>query len=144
MTFEELNQVVKKSIANSSNRFDLWSKLLNGTNLKTICEIGVWKGDFAKYLLDNVKNVDEYIFIDPWRNLTSWNKPANRSNLEFEEIRREAFSKNEKYKDKIRELRMTTKEAAKELNIESIDFAYIDGDHTLRGITIDLNMVFIN
>jgi len=35
-------------------------------------------------------------------------------------------------------LRGRTKDIVDEIPDESLDFAYIDGDHTLRGITIDL------
>lgn len=37
---------------------------------------------------------------------------------------------------------MTTKEAAAKLEDETLSFTYIDGDHTLRGITIDLNAIY--
>ena len=98
-------------------------------------------GDFARHILDNVADIEQYYFVDPWKNLPSWNKPSNRSDRKFEQIRAEAFEKNKMHEAKIRELRMTSKEAAGKLDNESLDFAYIDGDHTLRGITIDLSVM---
>jgi len=142
LKFEKLNEIVKESIKNSSNRLELWVYLLKKISPKKVCEVGVWTGDFAKYLLDHVDEIQNYYFLDPWRNLPKWNKPANRSNLEFENIRLQAFKKNKKHENKIHELRMTTKEAANKLDNESLDFTYIDGDHTLRGITIDLNVIY--
>ncbi|MEP1199408.1 class I SAM-dependent methyltransferase [Tateyamaria sp.] len=53
-------------------------------------------------------------------------------------MRREALERVSNFKDKIVEIRDTTKKACASLVDESIDLAYIDGDHTLRGITIDL------
>jgi hypothetical protein len=35
-------------------------------------------------------------------------------------------------------LRGRTRELINQIPDDSLDFAYIDGDHTLRGITIDL------
>ena len=32
----------------STSRFELWRKVLNATNSKTLVEVGVWRGDFAK------------------------------------------------------------------------------------------------
>ena len=141
MNIDNIKNLVTDSIAKSSNRFELWKNILNGVERRNVCEVGVWRGDFAKYILDHVHGIKEYIFVDPWQNLPNWNKPANVSNEKFEKIRDEAFQKNEQHASRIRELRMTTKEAATKIAPNSIDFAYIDGDHTLRGITIDLNSI---
>jgi len=135
---DKLTNVVNEAAKNSNNRYELWSKILNILEITEVCEVGVWKGDFAKHLLSKVDGIEKYIFVDPWRNLPNWNKPLNVSNVEFEKVRNEAFEKNKLYFDKIKELRSPTKEAVKQIEDASLDFVYIDGDHTLRGITIDL------
>ena len=135
---DKLTNVVNEATQNSNNRFELWSDILYKMEITEVCEVGVWKGDFAKHILSKVDNIEKYIFVDPWRNLTNWNKPLNVSNVEFEKVRNEAFEKNKLYFDKIKELRSPTKDAVKQIEDASLDFAYIDGDHTLRGITIDL------
>lgn len=94
MNLIDLDKIVVKSIENSSNRLELWSYILNKVDSKNVCEVGVWKGNYAHHLLENVKRIEKYTFVDPWRNLPSWNKPANRSNDEFEQIRHEALDKN--------------------------------------------------
>lgn len=142
MQITELDKIVKDSIQASSNRYELWINLLEKVNAKIICEVGVWKGDFANYILNAISTIEQYTFIDPWRNLPSWNKPFNVSDNEFDNVRSEALDKNKKYAAKINELRMTTKDAAKKIPNETFDFSYIDGDHTLRGITIDLNVLY--
>jgi hypothetical protein len=142
MKLSDLNTIVLESVQKSTNRFEMWAYILNRVDAKNICEVGVWKGDYAKYLLDHINKIENYIFVDPWRNLPSWNKPANRSNEEFEDIRQEALDKNKQYASKINELRMTTKEAGAKLEDEALSYTYIDGDHTLRGITIDLNVIY--
>ena len=135
---DKLTNVVNEAVKNSNNRYELWSNILNILEITEACEVGVWKGDFAKHLLSKVDDIEKYIFVDPWRNLPNWNKPLNVSNVEFEKVRNEAFEKNKLYFDKIKELRLPTKEAVKQIEDASLDFVYIDGDHTLRGITIDL------
>lgn len=134
----EIDRLVERAIEGSTNRHELWSKILYGLRCVTVCEVGVWKGEFAKVLLEQVPSIHSYTLIDPWRNLPDWNKPANKSNVEFENIRREALERLDNFKHKIVERRGTTKNAAPSLQDASLDFAYIDGDHTLRGITIDL------
>ncbi|WP_137700546.1 class I SAM-dependent methyltransferase [Marimonas lutisalis] len=138
MDLDEIKKVVSRAVQESSNRLELWEKILNAVQPSVMCEVGVWKGGYARHILDNVPGISKYIFVDPWRNLPNWNKPANVSNEVFDEIRAEALAKNKRHSDVIEELRMTTKEAVAHIDETSIDFAYIDGDHTLRGITIDL------
>ncbi|KHK93271.1 hypothetical protein LK12_02880 [Novosphingobium malaysiense] len=85
-------------------------------------------------MLDACPDIEAYYLVDPWRNLDDWNKPLNYSDLEaaLEETR----SRLAKHKNRCIYLRGTTTEVADQL--PQLDFAYIDGDHTLRGITLDL------
>jgi hypothetical protein len=76
--------------------------------------------------------------IDPWANLPNWNKPFNVSTEVFNDVYNEAMGNTEFAAAKRIVLRGTSKEAIANIPDESLDFAYIDGDHTLRGITIDL------
>ena len=141
-TVNEIDTIIKYSVKVSKNRIELWINILSNLKVKNICEIGVFKGFFAEKLLNSLDHIESYILIDPWRNLSDWNKPSNSSDEEFDSIRLEALQRLTKHKDKIKEFRDITKEAAKGINLNSLDFAYIDGDHTLRGITIDLDAIF--
>ena len=76
--------------------------------------------------------------IDPSANLPDWNKPFNVSPEVFEEVYEEAMTKTEFAAAKRVVLRGRTKEVIGTIPDNSLDFAYIDGDHTLRGITVDL------
>jgi hypothetical protein len=76
--------------------------------------------------------------IDPWANLPDWNKPFNVAPDVFADIYEEMLARTEFASDKRIILRGRTKEVAHRIPDGSLDFGYIDGDHTLRGITIDL------
>jgi hypothetical protein len=76
--------------------------------------------------------------IDPWRNLSDWNKPANKDDNTFNTYYEHSMKKTEFAKDKRKVLRGKTTEVINEIDNDSFDFVYIDGDHTLKGITIDL------
>ena len=76
--------------------------------------------------------------IDPWRNLENWNKPANVDNESFQNFLDETKKKTDFASDKRIILRGKTTEVMNEIPDESLDFIYVDGDHTLRGITVDL------
>lgn len=132
------DQEFQTVIADASNRFQLWSQLLKAIKAKSMAEVGVWKGDYAKQILEQCDFIDQYYMIDPWANLPDWNKPYNVQSEMFDDIYAEAMDKTSFAADKIVVLRGRTKEVADQIPDNSLDFAYIDGDHTLRGITIDL------
>ncbi|MCR8958376.1 class I SAM-dependent methyltransferase [Variovorax sp. S2] len=122
----------------SSSRGELWKRFLCAQRARVMAEVGVWKGDFAADVLSAASHVETYYMIDPWANLPDWNKPFNVRPEIFDAIYREMDAKTAFAADKRRILRGRTKEVVGEIPDESLDFAYIDGDHTLRGITIDL------
>jgi hypothetical protein len=126
----------------SSSRFDLWVQLLKKFDTVQMVEVGVYRGDFAKIMLENVQAIRNYYLLDPWRNLNDWNKPANKSDEIFDEYLTEVKFKVRDFRDRVTFLRGKTSEVIHNIDDQSLDFAYIDGDHTLKGITIDLINVF--
>lgn len=129
---------VEKLLGGFPSRQRLWSAFLDATQTRVMAEIGVWKGDFAAEILAATTNIELYYMIDPWANLPDWNKPFNVSPEVFDEIYREMEIKTAFAGDKRRILRGRTIEVVDTIPDESLDFVYVDGDHTLRGITIDL------
>ena len=134
--------VIEKCLAQSQSRFDFWSQFLQYHQIQQVAEIGVYKGDFAAMLLKQCPSIEHYYMIDPWRHLDDWNKPANKSNVEFEQLLLETQVKTEFASAKREILRGKTTEVIDDIAEASLDFAYIDGDHSLKGITIDLIRVY--
>ncbi len=126
----------------TASRAGMCADLVSRHKYHAIAEIGVWKGDFAKAFLTACHGITKYWMIDPWRRLPHWNKPFNVSDEEFEAIYREALAATESHAAVRRVLRGTTAEVIDQIPDGSLDFAYIDGDHTLRGITLDLLLVW--
>ncbi len=116
----------------------MWSRILRAANVERMLEVGVWKGGYAKEILEQCEFIQQYYMIDPWANLPDWNKPCNVSPEVFEEVYAQAMKETDFASSKRVVLRGRTKEVVATIPDGSLDFAYIDGDHTLRGITIDL------
>ena len=125
-------------VSSANSRIHLWERILRATNVKTMLEVGIWKGEYAQQILTQCEFIQRYYMIDPWANLPDWNKPFNVSPEVFEEVYEEAMTKTEFAAAKRVVLRGRTKEVIATIPDNSLDFAYIDGDHTLRGITVDL------
>ena len=133
---------IKESVTHSDSRFDMWIQLTTRGRIKRMAEIGVYRGEFAARLLEAVPSIERYYMIDPWRHLDDWNKPANKSNEEFERYLRDAMDRTEFAANKRQVLRGRTLDVIEAIPDGELDFAYIDGDHTLKGIAIDLMRVY--
>ncbi len=115
---------------------------MRSAKVTRMAEIGVYRGDFASQILQKCGSIDRYYMIDPWRHLDRWNKPANVSDSDFKQFLAETVSKTDFADDRRVILQGETNEVVDQMQDEELDFAYVDGDHTLRGITIDLVRVF--
>ena len=125
-------------VSGSTSRTQLWTQVLDLARVRAVAEVGVWKGDFAREILEQCEFIERYFMIDPWAKVPDWNKPYNLEQEVFDDVYAEAMEKTGFAAAKTVILRGRTKEVIDEIADNSLDFAYIDGDHTLRGITIDL------
>ena len=126
----------------AASRMEFWPRFINETGAAKVAEIGVYRGDFAERVLAECADISTYFMIDPWRHLADWNKPANTSDEAFEGYFQETMQRTTEWADKRLVLRGKTTDVIDEIPDGALDFAYVDGDHTLRGITIDLVNVF--
>jgi hypothetical protein len=133
---------IGKLVEGATDRFDLWARLVVGLGIEVMAEVGVWRGDFARAVLDRCDELRTYYMIDPWRHLDDWNKPRNDSDEAFEAHRHTALERTAAYESKRVVLRGRTVDVVDEIADGGLDLAYLDGDHTLRGITIDMTMMF--
>ena len=131
---DKIKQIAEKS----HDRLDLCSRLIDEFNLKSVAEVGVYRGDFAQKILKKNQGIENYTMIDPWRNLSDWNKPSNKDNETFEKFYQETIEKTDFAKEKRVVHRGKTTEVINQIQDNTYDFVYIDGDHTLKGISIDL------
>jgi predicted O-methyltransferase YrrM len=125
-------------VSTASSRIELWARVLRAADVETMLEVGVWKGEYAAAILEQCPFIRRYYMIDPWANLPDWNKPCNASSEVFGKAYEQAMGVTDFASSKRVVLRGRTKEMVASIPDKSLDFAYIDGDHTLRGITIDL------
>jgi predicted O-methyltransferase YrrM len=132
------SEVVRVVAAQSSSRLALWATFLGRITARRVMEIGVYRGVFAAHLLEMCPSIETYYMIDPWQHLDDWNKPANRDDETFERIFAEAMARTREYEPRRVVLRGRTTTVIDRIPDGSLDFAYVDGDHTLRGITVDL------
>src|SRR5580704_16026714 len=121
-----------------SNRQDIWSQIIQQAQAKDFLELGVLRGAFAEHILRHCPSITRYYMLDPWRHLDDWNKPSNNDQPKFDEIYAQAMARTDFARARRIVLRGRTTQMIDEIPDEGLDIAYVDGDHTLRGIAIDL------
>lgn len=130
--------LLKTAIDKTNTRLEFWVQFLKSTKIQRLVELGVYRGDFAAKVLKDCVSIKKYYMLDPWRHLDDWNKPANSQDDVFAKFLSETKAKTEFAAEKRVILRGKTTEVIDEIAEDELDFAYIDGDHTLKGIAIDL------
>ena len=130
------------NLMSSETRLSMWIHFINRHQLAAVAELGVARGAFAQGLLESCSGIATYFLIDPWRHLADWNKPANKDDDLFEVFYNETLARTSPWESKRIVLRGRTTEMIHSIPDDSLDFAYVDADHTLRGITIDLIRVW--
>ena len=139
---ESTQQLLSECVSNSQSRFDFWLEFIRRTQIRRMVEIGVYQGDFAAAVLEQCENVTKYYMVDPWMHLDDWNKPSNQSDTVFEEFFQATKAKTDFAQARRVILRGKTTDVIDQIADGELDFAYLDGDHTLKGIAIDLIRVY--
>jgi len=135
-------QTLQDCVSKSRSRLEFWSRFANELRIERMAEVEVYEGDFARAILQNCESIKKYYMIDPWKHLEDWNKPANRDDVAFERIFESATAKTDFAASKRVILRGKTSDVIDAIQDGELDLAYIDGDHTLRGVTIDMIRVY--
>lgn len=135
---EAFEAALAASLAGPSARPAFWATLVAALGCRDVAEIGVWKGDFAAALLAACPCIGRYHLVDPWRHLPDWNKPFNVPDAVFAEVHAIAMAAIAPFADRCEVLRGRTADVIGRIPDGSLDFAYVDGDHSLRGIAVDL------
>lgn len=134
--------VFLRQVEDTSNRVELWQRVIEASKVSVMAEIGVWKGEFAEAMLRASGALERYHMIDPWAHLADWNKPYNVADDVFVRVHEEALCRTRFAATRIVEHRGRTRDMASRIEDDTIDLVYVDGDHSLRGITVDLITMF--
>lgn len=102
-----------------------------------ICEIGVWKGEFASFLLS--LRPKHLVLVDPFQGTVS-SGDEHGNNVKDAYLPLEYLVLNQKYKHNpnITLLRGYSHELLPHFAKETFDVMYIDGDHSYQGVKVDL------
>lgn len=113
-------------------------------------EIGVWKGDFSARILRTAKPKTLHL-IDPWKVSSNsdradqaWYGAGNVSQADMDAIHRKVESRfaQDIAAQRVLIHRSTAEAGLANLEEASVDFVYVDGDHSYEGVSADLAAAF--
>lgn len=139
-----INKIIRKVKRTINPNSDPRNYLLSQMPKNGVCaEIGSWKGDFTQKILQKtspkkITLVDPYMYVADYEN--AWYGGSKGSQAMMDEIH---DSVAERFKSQIQAgqveiKRSPSKEGLLSFEDESLDWVYIDGDHTYEFVVEDL------
>ncbi|SMY09098.1 class I SAM-dependent methyltransferase [Flavimaricola marinus] len=129
----------KKKQIKSMNRARFLQKMPKGG---VAIEIGVWRGEFSRKILDALEP-KKLCLIDPWKSFEDHDDAAFSGREEAEKMDEIFADVSRMYEAEIKSkqvimMREMSLDALKKFKDETINFAYVDGDHSYEGVKADL------
>ena len=113
--------------------------VMNAKNGDVFAEIGTWKGQSAVYMAEAIKQSGKDI---KWYVIDTFEGTDEEHDNDKDVINNTLYetylSNIEPVKEFITTIRANSQEAFKEFKDNSLDFLFIDGDHTYKGVRADL------
>lgn len=115
-------------------RWDFIAGFINGNKWTIGAELGLWTGKTTKHLL---KHCPEFrlIGVDRWAPLGDGG-PYDK--FDHETYEREFWARVDPYKDRLTVIKDWTVKAAESVADGSLDFVFIDADHSEKGVREDI------
>lgn len=133
------NEVKNSDYYSEKSREEIIPSILENNNINGKgVEIGVFKGQFSKHILDNWSGT--LYMIDPWRELEDYIDSSNHKNHPNAYL--EAMQSIKGYEDRAFMIRALSNQAVDLFEDESLDFIYIDGNHTYDSVKEDMELWF--
>lgn len=103
------------------------------------CELGVKEGHNLRHLLDNTSNIKLTYAVDPWKSYVDgdWGVQSQELVTGWKNTAMEVLND---HMNKITVLEMSSADAVAHIEDNSLDYIFIDGDHSYEAVLKDVNL----
>jgi hypothetical protein len=127
---------MNKPIILNESRFSEFPKRLRKLGFKVGAEIGVARGFYAKCLFIRIPKLKLYL-IDPWKSYGDYvEHHDDKGQVILDACLEKAKERLKGYN--VEFIRKTSMEAVKDFKDESLDFVFIDGNHSFEYVVEDI------
>lgn len=105
------------------------------------CEVGVCLGVTSEYYAQNIKKLKKIYCVDDYPEYVDWTGVVmNREKQDA--MKQHAFERLSRFQDKIEFVYEDSENFSKRIEKESLDFVFIDADHSFEGALNDFKIYF--
>lgn len=119
-----------------SKDYKIIPEIINSKKYKVGAEIGVAHGGHSLTILETTK-VKKLYCIDPYKHQDNYNDPMNLSQKDFDQLFSKTQNRLKSHKKRVEFIRKFSAEASESVK-DTLDFIYIDGDHSYEGVKSDI------
>ena len=116
----------------------LTRNILNQYSLNVGAEIGTFKGEFSKHLLENWHG--KLFMVDVWNELGDDYVDSSNHKFFGNEVYKNCIDNIRGYEDRSIMIRTSSKVASGLFNDQSLDFVYIDANHSYEFVKEDIEL----
>lgn len=132
-----MDLVIPNKYLKCLNRKHIIESIIKENSYSVGAELGLKDGSTISYILSSCEFV-KMIGIDLWGAQPNNTGPENYAEWNFDYIEEIARRKIEPYKSRATIYKMTTHEASQLVSDNSLDFVFIDADHSESGVLMDI------
>jgi hypothetical protein len=118
--------------------YDIITDLINTHQYKQGCEIGVAYGLQSKYILEHTK-IEKLYSIDPYKHFESYDDIMNLPQMHFDILYEKVKARLSIFGSRSILIRNTSVDGSKEIKDASLDFVYIDANHSYDAVKEDID-----
>ena len=111
---------------------------------KVGAEVGVSRGLMTRNMLTLIPSIEKYYCVDPWELTEDYDKLLKSvgASVDYTRVFQEFYHNTKNFQDKIVVLKMVSMAAVRAVEHESLDFVFIDGDHSYKHVKQDIEFWF--
>ncbi len=113
----------------------------HGINVENVAEIGVWKGHMSLTLLHYLPSIKNYHLVDPWVNYGEYKRSGDaKANDALVLAQNICKGRLDDFNHKLIWHKKFSIEAANEIDDQSLDIVFIDGNHAYEYVKQDIEL----
>lgn len=134
---KEIDRLIKRHEASWREGYDAFPAMLNKLGLKRGVEVGVAFGGHAGAILER-GGVDKLYGVDRYRHQSGYDDPMNLPQPVFDRLANRVIERMKPFENRFQLIREDSEQAGQQFKAQSLDFVYLDADHSEQGVWKDL------
>lgn len=132
----QIDELIARHEGSWQRGYHKFPSVVQRLGLRRGAEIGVAFGGHAQAILEQ-GNVQRLYAVDSYRHRPEYDDPMNLPQPVFDRLFERTGQRLARFGDRAQQIRLDSVEAAAQID-DTLDFVYIDGDHSYQGIRDDL------